>query len=99
MKAEEALKYLELIDNVTIDYSLVQLREIDFDKAEELASEAINVAYEALESQAPRVPVEQKNTHQERIGRVRVGECPICQWAVVFYESYCSNCGQRLDWR
>lgn len=30
-----------------------------------------------------------------------IGHCPSCQlrWDVAYWQRYCSNCGQKLDWR
>lgn len=49
----------------------------------------------ALKKQLPKRPLKQRYMKEELIG-----VCPSCrlQWDVAFYQGYCSNCGQKLDW-
>lgn len=28
----------------------------------------------------------------------KIGLCPVCEWTVTREESYCEQCGQKLDW-
>lgn len=58
--------------------------------------EALRMSVEALEKQIPKKPIEQRYVNNELIGY-----CPSCQlrWDVAHWQRYCSNCGQKLDWR
>ncbi|HZK00625.1 MAG TPA: hypothetical protein VFC79_11480 [Tissierellaceae bacterium] len=59
------------------------------------ACETLEDAVQALEKQKSIKPLNQRYINKELIG-----ECPSCrlQWDVAFYQRYCSNCGQKLDW-
>ncbi|NLC14593.1 MAG: hypothetical protein GX768_11200 [Chloroflexi bacterium] len=62
--------------------------------------EALEMAIEALERQMPKKPLEQRYVNYE-IENELIGHCPSCRikWDVAFWQKYCSNCGQKLDWR
>ena len=62
--------------------------------------EALEMAIEALERQMPKKPLEQRYVNYE-IENELIGHCPSCRikWDVAFWQRYCSNCGQKLDWR
>lgn len=55
---------------------------------------------EAREKQIPKKPIEQRYVNYE-IENELIGHCPSCQlrWDVAYWQRYCSNCGQKLDWR
>ena len=61
--------------------------------------EALKLAVEALEKQIPKKPLEQRYVNYE-IENELIGHCPSCRikWDVSFWQRYCSNCGQKLDW-
>ena len=84
------------MDNIkfAIDY----LKNNSYKMVEENDNYAVqtsNMAIEALEKQKSIKPLNQRYINKELIG-----ECPSCrlQWDVAFYQRYCSNCGQKLDW-
>ncbi len=52
----------------------------------------------ALEKQIPKKPVNKRYVDYDDIKNLLMGHCPACKWNVTFYERYCSNCGQKLDW-
>ncbi len=54
---------------------------------------------EAREKQIPKKPLEQRYVNYE-IENELIGHCPSCQlrWDVAYWQRYCSNCGQKLDW-
>ena len=60
-----------------------------------LENVVINLAIQALEKQIPKKPSNQRYMNKELMGA-----CSACrlQWDVAFYQRYCSNCGQKLDW-
>lgn len=62
---------------------------------QEIHNEILNIAIQALQKQLPKIPLNQKYVNKELMGI-----CPSCrlQWDVAFYQRYCSNCGQKLDW-
>lgn len=62
--------------------------------------EALRMSVEALEKQIPKKPIEQRYVNYE-IENELIGHCPSCQlrWDVAYWQRYCSNCGQKLDWR
>lgn len=53
---------------------------------------ATNLAINALEKQIAKKPVEQYEENEPSY------LCPICEHWVYFNESYCDECGQKLDW-
>lgn len=59
------------------------------------ARQVVKIAIEALEKQIPKRPLKQRYMNDELIG-----VCASCklQWDVAYYQRYCSNCGQRMDW-
>ena len=61
--------------------------------------DALQMASEALEKQLPKKPLEQRYVNYE-IENELIGHCPSCRikWDVAFWQRYCSNCGQKLDW-
>ena len=60
---------------------------------------ALDLAISALEKQMPKKPLEQRYVNYE-IENELIGHCPSCQlrWDVAYWQRYCSNCGQKLDW-
>lgn len=59
-----------------------------------LGSEAISVAIEILEKQ---IPQKLKTLIIDRTSGVKAGHC-VCGEYIMYYEKYCSNCGQAIDW-
>lgn len=49
---------------------------------------AIMIAFEALEKQIPRNPIDAE----------RWWECPACEEILENEESYCPKCGQHITW-
>lgn len=60
-----------------------------FTKDEQLL-DVCSMAIEALEKQIQRKP-------HDCDGEIHMGFCPDCGIAV-YYENFCANCGQALDW-
>ncbi len=57
------------------------------------ATEAVNIAIQALEKQIPKIPV------GVRVGvNTIVDSCPSCGNALCVKGDYCPNCGQAILW-
>lgn len=57
--------------------------------------EAIELAVEALEKQAPKKPI---RMYREVTSRLKAWRCPSCGDIWCNKHNYCYSCGQRLDW-
>ena len=83
-------------------YQLIEsCLEYDKDMSEypERYEMALQIAREVFHKQIPKKPSEQRYVNYE-IENELIGHCPSCRikWDVSFWQRYCSNCGQKLDW-
>ena len=85
MRVEEVIKYLK-------ESECDQNQGESYQKYHD---SVLNLAIETLEKQIPSVPLNKRIRNEELIG-----SCPTCKmkWNVGYWEKYCSNCGQKLDW-
>lgn len=75
-----------------IEYLNIMKLSTEDDSVGEIKKEVCDMAIEALEKQIPK-----KATMSFETG---MNECPSCEMPFFFDEnpSYCSACGQHLDW-
>lgn len=89
MTNEEAIKWL----NLEIEIWEAECKSLHPTK------DALRVAIEALEKQIPKKPIARK--HDELRGHI-LFHCPACDDDFncnEYEETYCAECGQRLNWR
>ena len=83
-EAVEKLKNMRLFMQIEDENNDCKFTEDDY-KANE-------IAIQALEKQMPKKPKE-----RDCIGFDTLA-CPECKMALYLYETYCDNCGQKIDW-
>ena len=52
----------------------------------------------ALENMQPEKPINKRYADYADLKNILIGDCPSCKMSVVYYDRYCRNCGQCLDW-
>ena len=91
MTYKEALEWCILFEDNVIIYS----KDI---KKTTLALQAMKSCKEALEKQIPKKPIKTNEDFEATSGRWIIDwECPVCGNPYAD-DSYCSCCGQALDW-
>lgn len=85
MRVEDAIKYLKES----------KCEQNQGESYQEYHNNVLNLVIKSLEKQISLAPLNKRIRNEELIG-----SCPTCKmkWNVGYWEKYCSNCGQKLDW-
>ena len=91
----EIIEGLELIQEVSVDYTLGRRRNLSDEEAEDVAKSAVFLAMTALEKQIPMMPKDIIKVQQTDVSR---GYCGNCGVYLLDYNNFCWNCGRKIMW-
>lgn len=97
MEDKEAIEILKecYTSNVEIAKELASKKQHEGTELALQIARALAKAISALEKQTPQKPILRDKNDD-------VYDCPVCGGVVSIYDysdDYCSNCGQRIDWK
>lgn len=53
---------------------------------------------EAREKQVAKKPIDIMNLIIDEVDGIEIGSCSVCEMELFKGQSYCSNCGTKIDW-
>ena len=83
---------IKICNTIVFATSFSNPQGIPLNTTKDELTEAMRMSIQALEKQIPK-----KTKERDCIGFDAL-VCPVCKGALYLYESYCDNCGQKLDW-